>query len=86
MLRHLDNDSKEDVSLSSRSPSAGSSGSSRQLALGAVPQRARTSSARQEDVSRSASCSSGPQQQQQQALLRVLCRSMAQVLVASLSK
>ena len=81
MLRHLDNDGEEDVSLSSRSPSAGVSGSSRQLALRAVPQHARTDSPQQEVVSRSASCSSKPQQQpqQQQALLRVLCRSMAQV-------
>ena len=84
MLRHLDNDSEEDVSLSSHRPSAGLSGSSRQLALGAVPQHARTDSAQQEDVSRSARCSM-EQQQLQQALLRVLCRTMAQVQVTILS-
>ena len=79
MLRHLDNDSKEDASLGSCSPSAGASGS--QLALRAASQHVRTSFAQQEDVSRGASCSSERQQQQQQALLRVLCRSMAQVQV-----
>ena len=85
MLRHLDNDDEGDVSLSSRGPSAGASGSSRQLALGAVPQHARIDSPQQEVVSRSASCSSKHQQQpqQQQALLRVLCRSMAQAMAAS---
>ena len=89
MLRNLDNFSGNKALNSSHSPSTTlPEDSRRQLALGAPSQHVRTRLAQQEEASRTASCSSTHQQQRQQrqgqqALLRVLCRSMAQVQVTT---